>query len=303
MKKILLIMIILFVVGCSQTSGPSATITNEDIHKGNLGLVMSFLENMPPLEVYENDVFPIGIELENKGAFDISVGDLLLNLEEDNLELQKGGIKESIMLKGKSVGNPKGEFDIISFLAKAKEIGRETEIMTSNIIATACYKYRTVFSKNICVDTDFYNLKRGKKACNAQDLFFSSGQGAPVSIVKVEPNMVEEDGVIKPRFALYIENVAKGEVVNHNSVENMCSDEEINPNDLNHIEVEAYLSETPLVCEPSPIKLQNQEKVVRCVLEEGISKDVQSYTTILTVNLDYGYTDTISKRVDIRRII
>ncbi|TKJ17426.1 hypothetical protein CEE44_02725 [Candidatus Woesearchaeota archaeon B3_Woes] len=303
MKKILLIMVLLFVVGCSQSEGPSATITNEDLYKGNIGLVANFGQNMPPVKVYENDIFPVGIELSNKGAFDIIEGYLLLNLEEDNMELEKGDIIKNLKLKGKSLGNPKGDMEIVSFFVKAKELGKETETITSNIIATSCYRYKTFFSKTVCVDTDFYNLKKAKKACSAQDMVFGSGQGSYVPIVRIEPNMMEDDGIIKPMFVIYIENKGQGEVTNPNSIKKICSDEQINPEDLNYIEVEAFLSETPLVCRPSPIKLQEREKVVRCVLEEGISKDVPSYSTILTVNLDYGYTDTISKRVEIRKII
>ena len=233
MKKVLLIIMILVIVGCTQSKGPSASITKEDVHKGNLGLVMNFGENMPPLKVYEGDVFPIGIELMNKGAFDITEGYLLLNLEEDNLQLEKGSIKDDIEIKGKSIGNPKGDFGIISFLAKSNKIGKETETITSNIIATACYKYRTSFSKDVCVDTDFYNLKKGEKACSAEDMVFSSGQGAPVSVVKVEPNMLEDDGVIKPRFVIYIENIGRGNVINPNSVEKVCSAEKIDYEDIN----------------------------------------------------------------------
>ncbi len=302
MKRVLLIMMMLIIVGCGQGEGPSASITKEDVHKGNIGLVMNFGQNMPPLKVYESDIFPVGIELSNKGAFDITEGYLLLNLEEDNLQLEKGSIKDDIEIKGKSIGNPKGDLGIISFLVKSNEIGKETETITSNIIATACYKYRTSFSKDVCVDTDFYNLKKGEKACSAKDMVFSSGQGAPVSVVKVEPNMLEENGVIKPRFVIYIENIGRGDVINPNSIEKVCSAEEIIPEDINYIEVEAYLSETPLVCQPTPIKLQEEEKTVRCVLEEGISKNLQSYTTILTINFDYGYTESISKKVEIRKI-
>ncbi len=303
MKKILLIMVFLFVVGCSQSEGPSATITNEDLYKGNIGLVANFGKNMPPVKVYENDIFPVGIELSNRGAFDITEGYLLLNLEEDNMVLEKGDIVRDLKLKGKSFGNPKGDFEIMNFFVKAKELGKETETITSNIIATSCYRYKTFFSKTVCVDTDFYNLKKVQKACSAQDMSFGSGQGSYVPIVRIEPTMMQDDGVIKPMFIIYIENRGGGEVTNPNSIKKICSEEQINPEDLNYIEVEAFLSETPLVCRPSPIKLQGREKVVRCSLEEGISKEIPSYSTILTVKLDYGYTDTISKRVEIRKII
>ena len=58
-----------------------------------------------------------------------------------------------------------------------------------------------------------------------------------------------------------------------------------------------------LDCKPENPKLKDKEEVIRCTLEEGVGKDVQPYTTLLTITITYGYTETISKDVEIRKEI
>ena len=70
---------------------------------------------------------------------------------------------------------------------------------------------------------------------------------------------------------------------------------------INNIEVEAYLSGSLLECKPENPKLKEKEVVVRCTLEEGIGKDVPPYTTLLTIDIKYGYTETISQNIEIRK--
>ncbi len=304
MKFLIVLCLVLVLVagGCSKGGGPSVSITEEDIHRGKEGLLIEFGKNMPPSLVYEEDMFPIGIELENAGASDITKGYLLLNLEEDNMDLEKGHIKETFKIEGKSIENPYGDSEVLNYMVRAKPLGSETETITSNVIATLCYKYNTRFGESVCVDTDFYNRKNAVKACGAEDESFSSGQGAPVSVVKVESKMLEESGDVKPMFIVHVRNDGDGQVINPTIISEVCSSRVVKHEDINYIEVSAYLGEEELVCRPSPLKLREKEDIVRCSLEQGIDKDVPSYKSLLTVDLEYGYSETISKQVEIRSL-
>lgn len=307
MKKIVLILItlILIISGCTTQKGPSVSITERDIRVGTDGLVIEFNKNMPPQQVYESEIFPVGIKLSNKGAFDIVGGYLLLNIEKDILDFQKGSEKVNIKIDGKSLGNPQGGYEIKNYLLKPRMFGGETETITSVMIATACYNYKTFFTESVCVDTDFYNARGWKKACSASDASFGSGQGAPVAVTKIEPKMFEENGILKPMFIIHIKNVGKGQVIDSTKVADMCSAKGISREDINTMNLTANLGDEKkaLVCNPSVLKLKDKEEEVRCTFETGIDKEVQPYTTILGVELDYGYTESVSKSVEIRKVI
>lgn len=299
-KTILLLFVLLFLVGC-QTGGPSfGDSIDEDMHTGNEGLVITFGPESPPSRVFELDDFPVTLELENKGTFDIRNGIILLNLERDYTQLTRGNNVEDIDLLGRSVQNPNGDQDIKTFIVKALDLGTQTETLTTNIIVTSCYKYKTEFSRKVCVDTDFYNVKQAEKACHAEDLTFRSGQGAPVAVTKIETKPLQDEDFIMPRFIIHVENQGDGQVTSTSRYQNLCSSDEIDYNEINKINVNAFLGDEAMTCSPKVLKLRQEDSIIRCTLENGFNKDIPSYSTLLTVKLDYGYSQSISKQVEIR---
>jgi hypothetical protein len=305
MRKIIFIFLILILcLGCNK-NGVSSQITEEEFHIGNDGLLFSFMDNMPPMLVYEQENFPVSLKIENKGAFDITNGVLILNVEKDNINVKEGTLKRSIKLYGKSFGIPYGETDAAHFLLSAKELDKETETITSTVLATICYKYETDFTSTVCVDTDFYNTKNVQKACSAQSQTFSSGQGGPVSITNIEASMTQEDNMIKPVYTITIDNVGGGLVIESDSVTSACSAEPVSKDDINKLEITAKFAgdNTPLTCKLSSSKLKNNEIIARCISNIGIDESVPAYNTVLQVSLSYGYTQTISKSFEIRSTI
>jgi hypothetical protein len=209
------------------------------------------------------------------------------------------------------VYNLDGDEDIITVNVLTKNIDEQSETHTSTILATACYPYKTLFGSSVCVDTDIYGMGRGEKVCTVTDLSFSGGQGAPVTVTKIETRMlpdVNEDRV-KPHFIIYVENKGNGEVISEDKVEEACTSQALEHTDFNTIKISAYLSGNPLKCnvgdtETSAIvRLRDKEDMVRCTLEEGIDRNLDTYTAPLSIELDYGYTFTISKDVIIEKIL
>jgi hypothetical protein len=305
MKKIILIITSIFlilIVGCSNGEGPSVSITDNDIHTGTEGLSFKFGEKTPPPLVYATDNFPIGVEIKNKGAFDVQNGYLLLNIEEDLLELDQGNQRSKVDLEGKSLSNPEGDEEVFRFNVISRELGKVTETITTTMLATLCYKYQTDVNVDVCVDTDFYNTREIEKACDAKDESFTSGQGAPIAVTRIESKILEENEIIKPHFTIYLRNKGQGEVINQNSVDNACSASTIGDSQLNYLNVNVNLGDmqSQLTCKPNQIKLKDDAEIIRCTLDEGVDKSIQPYTTVLNIKLDYGYIETISKSVQIR---
>jgi len=233
--------------------------------------------------------------------------------------------RKNIEIKGKSIFSPNGDQELITINARTKKIGAQSETQPSTILATACYPYKTIFGASVCIDTDIYGTRRGKKVCRTGELKFSEGQGAPVAITKIETRMLPQDkDFVKPHFLIHIENKGNGEVVNLSNTEQACTSERLDYRAFNTIRINATLSGQLLDCrinkedpeaEPPPpapavIRLRDKEYILRCTLEKigdevedliEISRD--AYTAPLRIELDYGYTFTISKDIIIEKVL
>jgi len=296
------IILVLFISGCIQNPFVNPT-TQDDFRTGKQGILMEFLNNAPPNEIYEDYPFQIGVILENVGASDIKNGFISFTVEEAYMELMNQN-DESIRfnLKGKSISLPTGDQLVKIIKAKTKKIGGQSEKHESTILANVCYQYQTKKDITTCIDTDVYDLKKMQKVCRVKDITLAP-QGAPVSITKVESEMLpaEDDNLIKPAFKIHIKNVGNGEVIDKGKISDICSSEPVDYKELNIVDIKVMLSNEELECKPIPLKLKYEGDVVRCILEKGVPKEKATYTTPLTIELNYGYTYSISKKIIIKK--
>ncbi len=277
--------------------------TQDDFRTGRQGILMEFLTNAPPSETYEDYPFQIGVILKNVGAYDIKNGFISFTIEEDYMELmnQNEGVSR-FSLKGKSVSLPTGDQLIKIIKAKTKKIDEQSEKHESAILANVCYQYQTKKDITTCIDTDIYNLKKMQKVCLVRDITLTP-QGAPVAITKIESEMLpaEDDNLIKPAFKIQIKNVGNGEVIDKDKISDVCSSEPLEHKELNIVDVKVMLSNEELECKPEPLKLKYDGDEIRCIFEKGIPKEMATYTSPLTIELNYGYTYSISKKVIIKK--
>ena len=318
-KKLLLTASVLFLLalaGC-QGNGNKNPITDVDIRNGFDGLTLEFLKNAPPDNIFEGgdgnemSIFPISVNLKNKGASDIEKGILVFSFEKAYIDaVKESDANRPFDIKGKSIYNPNGDEEIIAINAHAKRIGAQSETHTSNILATACYPYKTIFGDSVCIDTDVYGERIGKKACSVKDLEYTEGQGAPVAITKIEARMLPDldENKVKPNFVIYLENRGNGEVIKLDKTADACTNKPLEYTDFNTIRISASLSGKAMDCKASDddsasiIRLRDKKDMVRCTLKEGINKNFDSYTALLSIELEYGYTFTASKDIIIEKI-
>ena len=270
----------------------------------------------PPIEKVEVEgsrrLDKIGKELEEiEDKINIKRKELKTIVE----ELEQGKLQE-LKVGGKSIFNPKGDEEFITLNAQAKRIGAQSETQSSTILATACYPYKTILGASICVDTDIYGMKRGEKACSVRDLKFGDGQGAPVAVTKIETRMLpQDDNNVKPHFLIHIKNKGNGQVIKLSEVEKACTEKPLDYKDFNTILIKASLSGVPLDCrvnknghdeppEPATIRLKGKEDLVRCTYTNTkVIEDKDAYVAPLNIELEYGYTFTISKDIIIEKIL
>lgn len=334
-KTIILILTLLMITSCI----PETTIdytTVKTLYKGTKGVEMEFVKNAPPSTVYENNLFSAILSIENTGAYDVGYKDdketdehaiFLLNPESGYVELKeiesRNGIKyveksntAELRIRGKSLSSPKGDFvDLYSSL-KSRELLSLSSTHASTLFATLCYPYQTKLSASACIDPDIYNLGPDTKACETKDLSFSGGQGAPVTVTKIEIQMIPtDDGKIKPTFLIYVEDKGSGQVIKRDKYKEACASRLNDKKDsedyslskyFNVINISASMSTdgNKLVCKQGSrqdtLLLDGKKGIVTCEAK-AISKDALAYLAPITITLDYGYTNTISKSFTIEK--
>ena len=319
----ILIVAIFMTASCTSQNNKPADI---DVHVGFDGLNIEFLKNTPPQKVFEGDIFPVIVRIKNNGAYSVTENNkavFSLGVEKDYTKslqlLHKGKIDVSegvsssaaFSLDGKSNINPIGSEDTISYNIEAGKIDPQSELHQSTVIATVCYPYETFLSSTVCIDTDVNNLRPAKKVCNAQDLAFPNGQGGPVAVTKIETRMLpaqlsaQSPGTekIKPQFLIYVENKLPGLVIKSESAREFCTKSDVSHDNYNIVYVDASLSNQQLTCQldtqqknnlPGHIKLKDKKDIIRCSLEEGIDRNIDTYLSPLKVILRYGYTQSIA---------
>jgi hypothetical protein len=336
MKKIMLIAIIaaMFLAGCSGSASDNKQ-NSINVRIGFSGLDFGFLPSTPPNIVFEHGVFPVMIQVRNTGAYNIEGEEAIISLgvERDytqGITLRSGGqvtpinsqntqgTSASFMLEGRSRINPLGDEAIISYNVQAGKIDPQSEKHQSTILATLCYPYQTIVDASVCIDTDVNNLLPSKKVCQRQDIIFGNGQGGPVTVSKIETQMLptgldlESNQKIRPQFLIYIENKGTGIVIDKNSYSDFCTSSQTTHEKYNVVFIDAKLSGIGLDCKLETgsesfqggyLKLKDKKDIIRCLTGQGqdidLSKD--TFTAPLQIVLDYGYTQSVSKSYEIRK--
>ncbi|MDP3766067.1 MAG: hypothetical protein Q8R04_06155 [Nanoarchaeota archaeon] len=313
-----------------------------NIFVGTEGLTAEFAKTAPPPKVFEDSDFPILLRIKNKGAQSIAKeekgsfasGGLLsigrekdyvksLSLEQEGRIIRGNTDNEVIFfVDGKTQINPKGDEIVVTLNAKTGKLDPQSEQKLSNTItATLCYPYKTVLSTTVCIDPDIAGTRPGKKVCSVKELVFGGGQGAPIAVTKIEPQMIPKgDKVIKPQFLIYIENKGQGNPVNIFDFRNVCRKDALTEqavkNTWNVAFLKAYKSgkegedQNQLECTPKLekyvpyseadvdkvgfIRLRDKKDFVRCTFKEEIPRNSDAYTSPLRIDIYYGYVQTVS---------
>ena len=318
----------LFVWGCIDPGGEPPAPEKISV-KGTEGLVMSFFEDAPPDVLYPETEAEIELLLENRGTYSISCeendsnpggcgkalifsrepieivesedgGDLNGDLADVFLSSVDGVGNGGKVLKGRS---PYSSGDITTFDSKVK-VGGTSVDRNVLIFAIACYPYETSFSTSLCVDASPIRMTEDQKVCNLESLRFES-QGAPVAIKKIEQMKVVKSGEVIPSFRIFLKNEGNGLVIQRSgdSFKKMCSNEANNEDSVvGLVTVSAEIGGTSLDCTPEFKLSGNFEKdFIECTASGGESfeVDANSFVSVLSIVLSYGYQTTVSKKIKI----
>ena len=320
-KHAIILIGVILLIGCTGGNGGtkdgSGKLPNSyaQLHAGTEGLRIEFINSAPPDQIFasvkDEEGLPvnIGLRISNKGTSDVADGLITISTDEDYIAISEH--EKQLNIKGKSQDNPAGDLEIELFSGTTKRFRDvQSQKRQAQIIATACYKYKTEYVDFTCVDTGVLSPNTKEKICSAADMS-SSSQGSPVAVTKVEPKIFPKstDGIIEsvsPEYLITIQNVGTGRVTSPDiDVTALCRgtgiDYETLKGALNTIKVSASLSAQELQCTPSIIKMENNRAQISCRTTEPISASNPTYKAPLKITVDFGYTNIISKQVTIVR--
>ena len=177
------------------------------------GLELSFVENAPPQQVEVQQKFPIYVDVNNKGDFDVAVGKAIFYLVGigDNIKNINKKLTNSNDLKA-GVG-----MERLSFADQAYSDLPLVNQFILPIQLTACYDYATISQLSICT------AKQDSAVCSLQNPSVNNAI-APIQIT----NTREEVKGSTLYVYITLENKASGNVYNYNADCDKIHDKDIN---------------------------------------------------------------------------
>lgn len=284
----------LLLTSCSYLGTGSTRARPITFHVGTQGMVLAFLSGSPPDRLYEGDPLTLVVQYSNKGAYSVSGGMLYVS-GYDRAYIPLVPDQAPFNAEGKSLYNPEGLMSYTAeFTAGAVTAPANVDIFPQTFKVTACYNYRTEAAADVCIDPDPLRIQPQDKVCVLHDVSMSS-QGAPVAVTRVE----EDAARGRVQFKIAISNVGGGTVIMNEAIPRCMTD--LRRDEVDKVKISAYLSNMPLTCQPSEVRLLNNKGVAFCYINL-VDQSMEAYTTTLNINLDYAYRNSIAKRVDILKL-
>lgn len=307
MRKVLLglLLVLCFVLAsCAGQQGER----EENFRSGSQGLVMRFLPNQPPSQVYDDQSLDVQIEVANRGAY--SVGEtfdqIYLSGFDHNIIRGISIQGEDLQpIEGKSLYNTQGDLNYITFQGDPlplRQAGIDKYPFT--LMATLCYKYETLASANVCIDPNPFGPQQQQKVCIPGSVGTGT-QGAPIAVTNVEVQASKQ----KTRFKITIQNVGGGTVYKEGTTfKAKCSPYDqagLQFRDIDYVAVEdvSVSGESikarcrPFADDQRHIRLTNGQAVINC--EYSSPPGSTAFRTPLVIHLSYGYRQTMMQAMEV----
>ena len=304
----ILLIALLFLVACKGGAPGDKPLDTEAaiqrVQTGTEGVKLSLVQNYPPNLLYDQNEFLALVEVKNKGNFDLDQRDCFVQITGADPNIIRGidqprSCGENLgVLEGKDIYNVEGSANQLEFRSAGIALPPNVFEYNPTLNIVACYTYRTTASPLVCIDPLFYQITSEQKACTPKDVSTGSGQGAPVGVSYVGVDMVGGRAI----FEINIKNFGSGRVLSPFVSLQTCGSGSLDFTDIDRLRYSVRLGSTGLPgdCKPRDgfVRLTNEQGKIICSFD---IPGTVAYETPLLVDLDYSYTESISKKVKIIR--
>ena len=270
-KIILLLVLVLFITGCSQgfQSNRKGTGTPD-------GVRMNFLELQPRNELREGESFDIGLKLENKAdcnvAGEVCVRDLLTG--------SISGVEDSCESFTLKKVDDYGYVDSTEVFFTDNVYGSVSGDLKSTIVAEATYSCFIQLTPQLCVKP----RREDETICKSRETLTSSTFGlksAPITVTQIDKLLVPQSNGVKLETSLHLRKMSEGNLEG--------------PLNLN-LNYEGYGSLQCRDLDKLEWKKGETEKIIKCEISLNVD-DIEDNP--LVISLDYYYVNSKTKQITI----
>lgn len=303
-----ILIVVLLAAGCTTTKDTTPRKLTDYV--GGLdGLSITFEEEAPPDEVFDNGETPfsIAVQLKNEGEYTIKSGGIIASLSginQNDFSLASLHKKSNFDLDRK-YSDRVGATDVIEFGESKYKIDLSSDF-TTKIIADVCYNYRTVAAASMCLKKDTRQYKTADACAINNDKMTFENSGAPLQITKIVEsasgaNRIKLDFTIenkKPTESFYKPGTFKDKCV-------PSSDEARKGEDTVYVEVTDSAKRLSFKCSAlgdsnkGETKLFDDKKQVSCTLDTNGLQDT-AFEQLIDITVDYMYRGAVSKDIKIK---
>lgn len=303
-KKIIvvfLIFLMIFMFGCNSGA------TKKGVGKG----LTIELQTTTPSVVYDSEPIQMDILLRNGGSYTVPANGALLKLSGYDpalFDFPNNGYLRLQRLEG-TADIPDGYsnyFTLGGIGIRSGFLNENLPQISSNFIITLCYPYETISSAEVCINPDIYNRNPKPGSCRPGSAKVYNSD-SPVSITSVQERYISNDnGNMKVKFDITVSNSGGGKLwsAENDNYEFECGTKIVNNirEIQNKILIKSVsLGDMKLDCQGSgggQIITLGSSSTFSCL--GTINNVVGPYTTQLKINLEYGNSISVSKRVTIK---
>ncbi len=306
-KSVLVILLIIMLFGCQGTTSGQPKQPQE-FRSGTTGLLMQYVNNLPPARLFDRDQVNIMIQVENQGTSP-------LGSTTDRIYLS--GFDPTIITGIDTTGTPiptleprsafvtQGGRDAVSWKGQIRSLtDKRVDKYSPLLLATACYTYETTGTAQVCLDPNPYQSTSQQKVCIPTAVGLGS-QGAPIAITSVDV----QSQPAKTRFVISVTNSGGGTVFKYGpQYINKCSPysqglafDEVDFVHLADITIlgRSIKSGCKGLDKDGHLRLTNGQAQLFCEVDLN---EQSAFLSPLTITLRYGYRQSIAKPIEIRAV-
>ena len=297
MKKYFLVFIvaaIFFILsGCTPQS------SNGQGGIGGNGVLVKWVNNLPPAQLYDDQPFEVALEIENNGASPIGSSTdrvYISGFSRERISGEYTNGEQMPQLDAQTQYNTGGK-DLITFKGTILKLSTANQYNIP-LTATACYEYKTEAGATICIDPNPYTTSTRPKSCTS-GVVSVGAQGAPVKVTSI----TTEPSPTQTRITITIANSGGGDVYKRDKL-SYCSpynSQRLNYGDQNIVEVEDISVGGQSITGTCTglgggmnARLIGGTAQLKCSYK---TTQTTEYTDQITIKLRYGYRSITQKSV------